>query len=179
MDLLARTWGMWVARGIASIVFGVLTVVWPRASIAAIVILFGIYAFADGVVLLGFAFRAEGQKAAYVLRGLLSVAAGVVTFLYPGLTALSLYVLIGVWALAAGAAELAIAFAIRKDVANIGGLVFAGVLSFACGIALLALPLAGMVALVGLIAGYAIVNGVVLITAGVRIHNLFGPMHTT
>src|ERR1700690_1139984 len=179
MDLLARTWGMWVARGIASILFGVLTVVWPRASIAAIVILFGVYALADGAVLLGFAFRAEGRKAAYVLRGLLSVAAGIVTFLYPGLTALSLYVLIGVWALAAGAAELAIAFAIRKGVANVGGLVFAGVLSFACGIALLALPLAGMVALVGLIAGYAIVNGVVLITAGVRIHNLFGPLHTT
>src|SRR5271166_2063639 len=64
MDLLGRIWGMWVARGIASILFGVLTVVWPRASIAAIVLLFGIYALADGVVLLGFAFRAEGQKAA-------------------------------------------------------------------------------------------------------------------
>jgi len=179
MDLLGRIWGMWVARGIASILFGVLTIVWPRASIAAIILLFGIYALADGVVLLGFAFRAEGRKAAYVARGLLSIAAGVVTFLYPGLTALSLYVLIGVWALTAGAAELAIAFAIRKDVANVGGLVLAGVLSFACGIALLALPLAGMVALVGLIAAYAIVNGAVLITAGVRIHSLFGSMHPT
>jgi len=61
----------------------------------------------------------------------------------------------------------------------VGGLVLAGVLSFACGIALLALPLAGMVALVGLIAAYAIVNGAVLITAGVRIHSLFGSMHPT
>lgn len=179
MDLLGRIWGMWVARGIASILFGVLTVVWPRASIAAIVLLFGIYALADGVVLLGFAFRAEGRKAAYVVRGLLGIAAGVVAFLYPGLTALSLYVLIGVWALMAGAAELAIAFAIRKDVANVAGLVLAGVLSLACGIALLALPLAGIVALIGLIAAYAIVNGIVLIAAGVRIHNLLGPMHAT
>jgi uncharacterized membrane protein HdeD (DUF308 family) len=170
---------MWVARGIASILFGILTVMWPRASIAAIVLLFGIYALADGVVLVGFAFRAEGRKAAYVVRGLLSVAAGVVTFVYPGLTALSLYVLIGVWALTAGAAELAIAFALRKDVANVGGLALAGVLSVACGIALLALPLAGIVALVGLIAAYAIVNDVILVTAGVRIHNLFGPMHAT
>lgn len=177
MDLMGRIWGMWVVRGIASILFGILTVVWPRASIAAIVLLFGIYALADGVVLLGFAFRAEGQRGAYVVRGLLSVAAGVVTFLYPGLTALSLYVLVGLWALVAGAAELAIAFAIRKDVANVGGLVLAGILSLACGVALLALPLAGVVALIGLIAAYAIVNGVVLITAGVRFHNLFGPMH--
>jgi len=131
------------------------------------------------VVLLGFAFRAEGRKAAYGVRGLLSIGAGVVTFLYPGLTALSLYLLIGVWALAAGAAELAIAFVIRRDVANVGGLVLAGVLSLACGIALLALPLAGIVALIGLIAAYAIVNGIVLVTYGIRIHNLFGPMHAT
>jgi len=49
----------------------------------------------------------------------------------------------------------------------------------ACGVALLALPLAGMLALIGLIAAYAMVNGIVLITAGVRIHSLFGPANAT
>jgi len=179
MELLARSWGIWVVRGIASILFGVVTIVWPGASIAAIVLMFGVYAVADGALLLSFGLRLPDGKAPYVVRGLLSVAAGVVTFIYPGLTALSLYILVGAWALTAGAAELAIAFAIRKEAANVVGLVFAGLLSMACGVALFALPLAGIVALIGLIAAYATLNGIILITAGVRIHNLFGSAHAT
>lgn len=179
MELLARSWGIWVVRGVASILFGVATIVWPGASIAAIVLMFGVYAVADGALLLSFGLRLPDGKAPYVVRGLLSVAAGVVTFIYPGLTALSLYLLVGVWALTAGAAELAIAFAIRKEAANVVGLVFAGLLSMACGVALFALPLAGIVALIGLIAAYATLNGIILITAGVRIHNLFGSAHAT
>jgi len=179
MDLFARSWGIWVVRGIASILFGALTVVWPGVSLAAIVIMFGVYALADGALLMSFGLRIEQGKAPYVVRGLLSIAAGVLTFIYPGLTALSLYILVGAWALTAGAAELAIAFAIRKEATGVGGLVLAGALSIACGIALLALPLAGVIALIGLIAAYAIVNGIVLVTAGVRIHNLLGPAHGT
>jgi uncharacterized membrane protein HdeD (DUF308 family) len=173
MELLARSWGIWVVRGIASILFGVITIMWPGASIAAIVLMFGVYAVADGALLLSFGLRLPDGKAPYVVRGLVSVAAGVLTFVYPGLTALSLYVLVGAWALASGVAELGIAFAIRKDAANVAGLVFAGLLSMACGVALLALPLAGVIALIGLIAAYAMLNGVVLVAAGVRIHRLF------
>jgi uncharacterized membrane protein HdeD (DUF308 family) len=76
------------------------------------------------------------------------------------------------WALTAGAAELAIAVAVRKDGFNVGGLVLAGILSLLCGGALLALPIAGVLALVGLIAAYAVINGIALIVAGVRIHGL-------
>ncbi len=167
---------MWIVRGIASVLFGLLTLMRPGASIAAIVLLFGIYALADGGLLLGFAFRYEGAKAPYVVRGLLSIAAGVLTFIFPGLTAISLYVLIGAWAIAAGAAELALAIVIRKEAPSVGGLVLAGILSIACGAALLALPLAGVLALLGLVAAYAIVNGAVLISAGIRIHNLVRPL---
>ena len=179
MELLARSWGIWVVRGIASILFGVVTLVWPGVSIAAIVLMFGVYALADGVLLLSFGLRIPEGKTPYVVRGLLSVGAGVVTFVYPGLTAISLYILIGAWALTAGVAELAIAFAIRREASNVVGLVLAGLLSMACGIALLALPLAGMIALIGFIAAYATLNGIILITAGVRIHNMLGSAHAT
>lgn len=173
MNALGRTWGMWLVRGIASVLFGVLMIMRPGVSIAALVFIYGVYAVADGALLLGFAFRSEGRKAPYVVRGLLSIAAGVIAFVFPGLTALSFYILIGAWALTVGAVELGIAIAARREGASVGGLVVAGVLSIACGAALLALPMAGVVALVGLIAAYAIVNGVVLIVASVRIHQLF------
>jgi uncharacterized membrane protein HdeD (DUF308 family) len=172
MNALARTWSMWIVRGIASVIFGVLTILQPGASIAAIVFVYGFYALVDGALLLGFAFRHEGRKAPYVVRGLMSIAAGVVAFLLPGPTALAFYVLIGVWAIAAGAAELALAVAIRKDGFRVSGLVVAGLLSLACGVALLVLPMAGVLALIGVIAAYALMNGVALVVAGVRIHGL-------
>jgi uncharacterized membrane protein HdeD (DUF308 family) len=172
MNELARTWSMWIVRGIASVLFGVLTLVQPGASIAAIVFVYGLYAIADGALLLGFAFRYQGRRAPYIVRGLLSLAAGLVAFLLPGPTALAFYVLIGAWAVTAGAAELAIAGAIHKDGFRVAPLVVAGILSLGCGIALLALPMAGVVALISVIAAYAIMNGAALVVAGVRIHSL-------
>jgi uncharacterized membrane protein HdeD (DUF308 family) len=171
MNFLAKTGTIWAVRGIASVIFGVLMLLRPGASIAALVLLYGAYAFVDGAFLLGYAFRQEGPKAHYVISGLLSVAAGAITFFFPGLTAVSLYLLIGAWAIATGATELAAAVALRGAF-GVGGIVLAGLLSIASGVALLALPLAGVVALVSLITAYAIANGIFLIGAGIWLHNL-------
>ena len=179
MNVLAKAGTIWVMRGIASVVFGVLTLLRPGASIAALVLLYGAYALVDGAFLLGVAFRQDGPKAHYIVSGLLSVVAGALTFMFPGLTAVSLYLLIGAWAVGSGLVELAIALAIRKGPFKIGGLVLAGVLSIACGVALIALPAAGIVALVSFIAAYAMVNGLFLFGAGIRVHELFRPVHTT
>ena len=171
MNFLGKTGTIWAVRGIASLIFGVLMLLRPGASIAALVLLYGAYAFVDGAFLLGYAFRQEGPKAHYVISGLLSVAAGAITFFFPGLTAVSLYILIGAWAIATGVTELAIAVALRGTF-RVGGIVLSGLVSIACGAALLALPLAGVVALVSLIAAYAIANGIFLIGAGIRLHDL-------
>ncbi|MBV9950243.1 MAG: DUF308 domain-containing protein, partial [Myxococcales bacterium] len=67
---------MWIIRGIASVLFGVLTLVRPGASVAALVLLFGVYALCDGALLVGFGLRYAGRKAPYLVRGLVSVAVG-------------------------------------------------------------------------------------------------------
>src|SRR5690349_21264192 len=87
MNILAKAGTIWVIRGIASVVFGVLTLLRPGASIAALVLLYGAYALVDGAFLLGFAFRKIGPKGHYIVSGLLSVAAGALTFMFPGWTA--------------------------------------------------------------------------------------------
>jgi len=178
MDALYRTWSLWIVRGVASLLFGVLTILKPGASIAAIVFVYGVYALTDGAMLVGFAFRHEGRKAPYVVRGLLSIAAGLLAFVLPGLTALSFYILIGAWAVTAGAAELVMAITIRKQFdTSVSGLVVAGILSLLCGVLLLCLPTAGVIALLGLIATYAILNGIILVVVGVRIHGLSRAVH--
>jgi uncharacterized membrane protein HdeD (DUF308 family) len=172
MNAVHRTWKMWILRGIASLLFGVLTIARPGASVAALVLVYGVYALAEATVLLGLGLRYRGMRGPFLVRGVISGAAGVVALLYPGPTALALYILVGVWALMAGASELAIAVALKRQGARVGALVGAGVLSLACGVGLLTLPAAGMVALVGFIAAYAIFHGIALVAMGIGAHHI-------
>ncbi len=177
MNIWSKTGTIWILRGIASVIFGVLTLLRPGASVAALVLIYGAYALVDGAFSLGFAFRHDGPKAHYVVSGLLSLVAGAVTLLFPGLSAVALYLLIGVWAVSTGVAELALAFFLRTTSMRVGALVFAGVLSVLCGVALLALPAAGVLALLTLITAYAMVNGIFLVSAGIRMRGFFQPAH--
>ena len=169
-----KTW-TWIVRGILSIAFGALTLFLPAASIGAMVVAYGVYAFTTGAIMISYAFSADDARWAYVLRGLLGLAAGVVTFVYPGMTAISLYILIGAWAVTTGVMELATAIAMRDVLPRVGGLVVAGILTLAFGAALLVLPRYGVSALLGLVAAYAFLHGVTLISIGVRVHELFRP----
>jgi uncharacterized membrane protein HdeD (DUF308 family) len=105
---LVRNWWIMALRGVASILFGLFTVVAPSISLAALVLVFGAFAFADGVLALVSAVRRRGVSDRWwvlLLQGLAGVAAGVVTVIWPDLTTLALLYLIVAWALAIGALE--------------------------------------------------------------------------
>src|ERR671924_259365 len=86
LPALAENWWLVLLRGIASIVFGVLAFVWPGLTVFWLVLLFAAYAIVDGVIALWAAFTGPGVMTPrwwLVVIGLLGIAAGVVTFLYP------------------------------------------------------------------------------------------------
>src|SRR4051812_9316796 len=89
VDTLARNWWMVLLRGLAGIVFGTLTFVAPAISLAALVLLYGAYAFVDGLLALATAIRrrGEGHWAMLLLQGIAGIGAGVITLLWPGITA--------------------------------------------------------------------------------------------
>jgi len=172
MATLARNWWLLVVRGVAAILFGILTVVWPGASLASLVLLFGIYSIVEGLTSLVLAFaRAEGRTGTWVLHALVGVGAGVATFAYPALTAVALYALIAGWAVATGIIEIAVASQLRGSGRG-GSIVVAGVVSSPGGGLLVALPAAGVVALVGVIAALAIMSGMAWVSFGMRLHRL-------
>ncbi|MGH3750902.1 MAG: HdeD family acid-resistance protein, partial [Micromonosporaceae bacterium] len=83
------TW-LLVARGVLAIIFGVIAVAWPRVTVLALALLFGVFALVNGVGLLIGAFRRGrdvGQRIGYTLAGLLGVATAVITVVWPGITA--------------------------------------------------------------------------------------------
>jgi len=104
-----------------------------------------------------------------VLQALVSIAAGIVTFLWPGITAVALVFVIAAWALVTGLLELSTAFRLRRAITNEWLLVVDGVLSVLVAVALLINPAAGAIALVWVIGWFAILSGVLLIALSFRL----------
>jgi len=179
---LADRWWVALVRGLFAILFGVLTFVWPGISLLSLVILFGVYSLMDGVVALYGAITGRGQISRSSLWWLLfvgisGIAAGLVTFVYPQVTALVLVIFIGAWALVRGIFEIIGAIRLRREIEREWLLIFAGLLSVLFGLVLLLNPGAGALALLWLIGGYAIAFGIILVWLAFRLRKLARNAH--
>lgn len=174
VETLARNWWLVLLRGIAGIIFGVLTFLWPSLSLTVLVIVFGAYAFADGFLAIISAIRWRGETERWwliLLEGLAGVAAGVITFFWPAITALALLYIIAAWALVTGALEIAAAIRLRKIITGEWLLVLSGVASIALGVLLALFPGPGALALVLWIGAFAIVSGALLIALAFKLRS--------
>jgi uncharacterized membrane protein HdeD (DUF308 family) len=169
---LARNWWAIALRGVASIIFGILTFIVPGPTLAALVLLFGAYAIVEGVFnLVAAARRREGEQPrwALILEGIVSIAAGIVTFAWPALTTVVLLYVIAAWAIITGVFEIAAAIRLRRHITNEWWLGASGVLSIVFGAVLMVAPAAGALALVLWIGAYAVVFGALLLGLAFRL----------
>jgi uncharacterized membrane protein HdeD (DUF308 family) len=173
-DLLIQNWWAVLIRGLIGIAFGIATFVWPGITLAALVIVFGAYAFADGVLAILSALHRSMQAAPRwitILRGLLGVGAGIITLLWPGITALALLAVFAAWALVGGVLEIAAAIKLRKVITGEWLLALNGLLSIALGLLLLFRPAAGALAVVLWVGAYALVTGGVMTALAFRLRS--------
>ena len=168
---LARYWWLILSRGIAAIVFGVLAFIWPGITLAVLVLFWGAFALVDGILALAHAIMGGnvGSRWWLALIGVLGIIVGLLTFLMPGVTALVLLVFIATWAIVLGIFQIAGAIRLRKEIDNEWTLILGGVLSMLFGLVLLVAPGAGAVALIWVIAAYAILFGVLLVALSLRL----------
>jgi uncharacterized membrane protein HdeD (DUF308 family) len=169
---LVANWKMMTARGIFSIIFGLLALAWPIATLFSIAILFGAYALVDGVFALSLAFRRARERSTWglaILEGIIGIAAGVVTLFYPALTVFILLYTIAVWAIATGLLEIYAGIRLRADGGSAALLVIMGLVSLALGGLVIFRPIAGGVALVAMISAYALIFGVAATVLGLRL----------
>jgi uncharacterized membrane protein HdeD (DUF308 family) len=165
-------WWLFGVRGLLAIAFGVLTLFAPRLAIAALVLFFGAWALVDGISALVMAFSGRHRSWQLLVMGLLGIAAGVLTFMRPDLTAVGLYALIAAWSIARGIVEIAFAVALRREIRGEGWLIVAGLFSILFGVLLIALPVAGVLAVLWLISFYALLFGGLLIGLALRMRAL-------
>jgi len=174
---LPRHWWVVALRGLAAIVFGILAFVWPGITLAVLVLLFGAYAIVDGVLALYAAVRSGGKGVwAPLFEGIVGIAAGLVAFFLPGLTALALLFVIATWAILTGVMEVITAVRLRQVINNEWALILSGVLSVIFGLVLVAQPGAGALAVVWIIGIYAIVFGVALLALAWRLRGVLDDM---
>ena len=174
LTMMSRYWWLVVLRGVFAILFGVLAFVWPGITIGALVILFGAYALVDGVssVVASIMHRQENDRWWVVLlEGIAGIVFGILTFLWPAMTAVVLLVFIAVWAILTGILEIVAAVRLRKEIEGEWALGVAGVLSILFGVVMLLRPGAGALALIWVIGSYAIVFGVLLIYLGFKLRS--------
>jgi uncharacterized membrane protein HdeD (DUF308 family) len=173
LQRVADHWWVFGLRGIAAIIFGILAFIWPGVTLTLLILLWGAYALIDGVLGLVGSFRTgQEHRWALLLEGIVGIAAGVATFVWPGLTALVLVYIIAAWALVTGVLEIVGAIRLRKVIDNEWWMAISGALSILFGIILFVAPGAGALALVWLIAAYAIVFGVILLALAFRLRGM-------
>jgi len=171
---LGRNWGWIVVRGIAAVIFGVLALVLPGITLAALVLLWGAYALADGIIALIAAFRIRDRGKpfwALLVVGILGIAAGILTFIWPGMTAIVLLAFIAAWSLVMGIFQIIAAVRLRKSIEKEWLLGLSGLLSIIFGVLMLINPGAGALAVIWVIGAYAIVFGVLLIALGLKLRS--------
>jgi uncharacterized membrane protein HdeD (DUF308 family) len=179
---LSRYWWVLALRGVVAIIFGVLAVIWPALTLFTLVLLFGAYAFVDGIfaVVAGITSRERDQRWwATVLEGVAGIIFGVLTFVWPGMTALVLLYFIAAWAFVTGILEIVAAVQLRKVITNEWMLILGGIVSIIFGVLLALFPGAGALGLTWMIGIYAIVFGILFIILAFRLRGMAGTTGTT
>jgi uncharacterized membrane protein HdeD (DUF308 family) len=173
LELLSRRWHLVVVRGVVAILFGVVAIAWPRITVLVLALLWGCYLLLDGIASIAMGSAGRGTDRGYpIVLGVLGIGAGVVSFVWPQITVIVLLVLIAVWAIMAGAVQIAAAIRLRKVIRNEWFLAISGAVTLILGLLLIVQPAEGAIALLVAIATFAIAWGVVLVVLGLRLRQL-------
>ena len=140
-------------------------------TLGALVLLFGVYAFANGMLAFAAAFSnsTDTPWGILVLEGAVSIAAASAIFLFPGITAVVLLYVMAIWAIVTGVFQIGAAIQLRKEIEGEVWLGLAGLASVLFGVVLLARPGIGALAVVWLVGTYSVMFGVLLVALGFRV----------
>jgi len=170
---LAHKWWMLLLNGICAIIFGIMAFAWPGMTLLTLVAIFGVFCLADGVTAIGSSFSAHhttGKPWGHMLLiGLLSIAAGITAFLWPGITVVTLLLVIAFWAIIRGIFEIIVALKLRKLIENEWLLILAGIVSILFGVMLITRPGVGALAMMWLIGAFAVFHGFLLVALSFRL----------
>jgi len=174
-QVMSRVWWTLLLRGLAAVAFGVLVMTRPGITLAALILFFGVYMVINGVLgafsaLFG---KPDGENRWLLLgAAAISFVIGLLTLFAPGLTAFALLFYIALWAISTGALEVAAAIRLRKEIHGEWMLALAGIASMGFGMFLIARPGAGALAVLSLLAFFAILFGLLYVLLAFKVRGI-------
>jgi uncharacterized membrane protein HdeD (DUF308 family) len=175
VSYLARNWWLPVLGGVSAVLFGIVALAWPGITFESLVLVFGAFAFVDGLCALALGLWAAGADEDWwplVLAGIVGIAIGVLTFTRPAAMALALVYVVGMWAMVTGLLEIVAAVQLRKFISTEWLMALGGIVSIVFGVLVLAQPATAAIALTALFGFYAILAGISEVGLGIRMRSL-------
>jgi uncharacterized membrane protein HdeD (DUF308 family) len=169
-----------IARGVLAVILGIIALVWPGVTILALVLLFAVYVFMDAVFEGARAFGSQRPwpVLGHLVLALIDVAAGMVAVVWPAPTALVLTLVVGIWAMAAGAFEIIAAFLRGESAGTRAMFIVTGLLSIAFGAIVVDRPGVGALTIALLFGLFSIASGVTAIVQGNELRRTGKVLHS-
>jgi uncharacterized membrane protein HdeD (DUF308 family) len=158
-ELASRRWAL-ALRALFAFLFGLLTFCIPGITLLTLVLMFGAYAILDGVFDLVSSMRSFDHHWPLMVEGTVGIVVGILTFIWPGMTATVLVYFIAFWAILTGVLEIVTGIRLRKIIRNELWQILMGFLSLLFGLLILLFPGAGALALLLWIGAYFMVFGI-------------------
>lgn len=175
LEKITRNWWMFALRGLVTIIFGIVALIWYEQVFQTLVLVFGAFALMNGIMTVFTGLSSAPFFArwwALLLEGAAGVAIGLVSIFMPAITMRALMYLIAAWALFTGIAEIVVAIHFRRLLTGEWMLILGGLLSIVFGVLLFVFPAAGAMSMTWLIGIYSIVLGIAEMIFAFRLHGL-------
>jgi uncharacterized membrane protein HdeD (DUF308 family) len=168
IDTERDRWWAYALKGMVSIAFGAVLMIWPEESLLFLIIAFGIQALVKGLIGLVHATSLAVKKERWILvlcESIVGVLLGIALVVQPHATLKAMLVLVGIWMIATGIIHLATA---RRDPsASMRGLMGTeGFLSVIIGAIFVVVPIEAVSLAHMLMAIQALALGMIFIIAG-------------
>lgn len=170
-DKLGNVWWSFFIRGLLAVALGIAALFWPKATLALLIRLIGLYVLFDGVLSLLAAFRAR-ELGAYLVPGLISVAIGLILLFWPDVTGRLLLVIVGLWAVFQGVILFLAGRRADMNDPDRGLAITIGAVAVIAGLILVIWPGTGVITISWLIAIVALSIGALLIFLGLRLRQV-------
>ncbi|TWT87621.1 acid-resistance membrane protein [Pseudobythopirellula maris] len=176
LSLVAGLWWVPLLRGMMLIVLGGYALLTPGLTLVAFATVLGVFVLFDGVLaILAGAMGWVASRWWAIARGLLGVGAALFVLAHPALVGVvgvtTLVLLLAIQSIVAGVLEIVAAVRERNQIEGEWWLILGGVLSVVFGGILLSRPVLAGALLIQVLGAFAIVGGVALVVASLRLRS--------
>jgi uncharacterized membrane protein HdeD (DUF308 family) len=162
-DAVRSHWWLFLLRGVLAIVFGILALWWPGATLIVLMAFIAAYALVDGIVAIAAAFRLRRFFSRWwvvLIQGIISAVFGIWAFVQPALSFWYIVISVALWMLFASMAQFALADAHRAMGGKPIWAILGGIVSLVLAVVAIVYPGLTVVAVIALIAWFSLLAGV-------------------